>query len=72
MPVIEIKAGAYTAKTAVCTQQVIPECACGMNCPFCGHELNMKPVRHFNKNEEEFTLGCENCGAIGAIYRKKG
>jgi uncharacterized Zn finger protein len=40
-----------------------------MQCPFCDNELTLTPMRHYN--EEEYIIGCQKCGAIGAIYRKK-
>ena len=40
-----------------------------MKCPFCNSELTLTPTPHYN--EEEYNIGCENCGARGAIFRKK-
>jgi transcription elongation factor Elf1 len=39
------------------------------DCPFCSAKLNL--IKRLSYVDEEYTLGCENCGAVGAIYRKK-
>jgi hypothetical protein len=40
-----------------------------MKCPFCDHDLNLRKIPSYV--DEEYELGCENCGAHGAIYRRK-
>jgi len=40
-----------------------------MKCPFCNNILNLKKIISYI--DDEYNIGCSNCGAIGAIYRRK-
>jgi transcription elongation factor Elf1 len=40
-----------------------------MPCPFCGSRLTLRERKSYT--DEEYELWCSNCGARGAIFRKK-
>ncbi|MBT0160690.1 hypothetical protein G4O51_11990 [Candidatus Bathyarchaeota archaeon A05DMB-2] len=40
-----------------------------MICPFCGSELKLTRFKSYV--DDEYTLFCKTCGAIGAIYKPK-